>query len=80
MKNPILKTSNGIREALCNLWYQNDSSIAEIEDAVADSKTGYELMTKLNRMNLFRKFTLDRETDTMVRLKSVDSYGNVSYF
>ena len=80
MKNPVLKTSNGIREALSNLWYQNECSIAHIEDAVADSRTGYELMTKLNSLNLFRKFTLDRETDTKVRLKSVDRLGNVSYF
>ena len=80
MKNPVLKTSNGIREALCNLWYQNECSIAHIEDAVADSRTGYELMTKLNSLNLFRKFTLDRETDTKVRLKSVDRLGNVTYF
>ncbi len=80
MKNPVLKTSDGIREALSNLWYQNECSIAHIEDAVADSRTGYELMTKLNSLNLFRKFTLDRETDTKVRLKSVDCFGNVSYF
>ena len=80
MKNPVLKTSNGIREALQNLWYHNECSIAYIEDAVADSKTGYELMTKLNGLNLLRKFVLDRETDTMVRLKSTDLLGNVSYF
>ena len=80
MKNPVLRTSDGIREALSNLWYGNECSIAQIEDAVADSKTGYELMTKLNSLNLFRKFTLDRENDIMVRLKSVDSLGNVSYF
>jgi hypothetical protein len=80
MKNPVLKTSNGIREALSNLWHQNECSIAHIEDAVADSRTGCELMTKLNSLNLFRKFTLDRETDTKVRLKSVDRLGNVSYF
>lgn len=80
MKNPVLKTSNGIREALENLWYRNECSIAHIEDAVEDSKTGKELMEKLNNLNLFRKFTLDRETDTRVRLKSVDHLGNVSYF
>lgn len=80
MKNPVLKTSNGIREALSNLWYQNDCSIAHIEDAVADSKTGAELVNRLNDLKLFRKFTLDRETDTRVRLKSVDRLGNVSYF
>lgn len=80
MKNPVLQTSNGIREALSNLWYHNECSIAHIEDAVADSKTGYELMTKLNGLKLFRKFVVDRETDTRVRLKSVDRLGNVSYF
>jgi len=80
MKHPALKTSNGLREALSNLWYGDECSIAHIEDAVEDSTTGYELMTKLNSLNLFRKFTLDRETDTKVRLKSVDRLGNVSYF
>lgn len=80
MKNPVLRTSNGIPEALSNLWYGNECSIAQIEDAIMDSTTGHELMTKLNGMNLFRKFTLDRETDTKVRLKSVDRLGNVSYF
>jgi hypothetical protein len=80
MKNPVLKTSNGIREAMESLWYHNECSIAHIEDAVEDSKTGYELMTKLNSLNLFRKFVVDRETDTKVRLKSVDRLGNVSYF
>lgn len=80
MKNPVLKTSNGTREALSNLWYQNECSIAQIDDAVADSKTAYELMTNLNRLNLLRKFTIDRETDIMVRLQAVDKLGNVSYF
>ena len=80
MKNPVLKTSNGIREALSNLWYQNECSIAQIEDAVEESKTGGELTNRLNGLNLFRKFTVDRETDTRVRLNSVDRLGNVSYF
>lgn len=80
MKNPILRTADGYREAMSNLWYHNECSVAHIEDAVADSKTGYDLMTKLNSLNLFRKFTLDRETDTRVRLRSVDGLGNVSYF
>ena len=80
MKNPVLKTSNGIREALSNLFYNGDCSITDIEDAVEDSKTGYELMAKLNSLDLFRKFVLDKETDTRVRLKSIDRLGNVSYF
>ncbi len=33
----------------------------------------------LGRLNLLRKFRLDRETDTRIRLKSTDTLGNVSY-
>lgn len=32
-----LYTANGIPEALSNLWYSNDSSVVEIEDAVEDA-------------------------------------------
>ena len=77
MKNPVLKTSMGFHEALCNLCYRG--SVAHIEDAIEDSKTGAELVRKLNNLNLLRQFVLDRETDTKVRLKSVDRLGNVSY-
>lgn len=80
MKNPVLKTSNGMQEALSNLFYGNKCTIADIEDAVADSKTGIELVVKLNDLDLLRCFVLDRETDTRVRLKSVDRLGNISYF
>lgn len=80
MKNAVLKTSNGIREAMSNLWYRNECSIAEIEDVVEDSTSGIELMNGLNSLNLFRKFVIDRETDKKVRLKSVDVFGNISYF
>lgn len=80
MKNPVLKTSNGIREAMSNLWFHNECSIVEIEDIVEDSNNGTELVNRLNSLNLFRKFILDRETDKKVRLKSVDRLGNVSYF
>lgn len=78
MKNPRLRTDRGIPEALSNLCYR--CSVVDIEDAVADSETGTELVTKLNKLNLLRDFTLDRETDRGVRLKSVDTMGNVSYF
>ena len=80
MKNPILKNSNGIRESLSNLWYRDECSIVEIEDAVEDSNNGIELANKINSLKLFCKFILDRETDTKVRLKSIDKLGNVSYF
>ena len=80
MKNPTLRTSRGQAEALQNLWYNNRCTIADIEDVVEDSTNGTELVSKINKLNLLRKFTLDRETETKVRLKSIDALGNVSYF
>lgn len=79
MKNVRLKTSSGIQEALSNLC--DTCHTTAIEDAVADSKTGSELVSRLNNLRgLYRNnFTLDRETDTMVRLKTVDCWGNTSY-
>lgn len=78
MKNPRLKTGRGIPEALSNLCCR--CSITDIEDAVEDSKTGVELLAKLNKLSLNRHLILDRETDTKVRLKTVDYLGNVGYF
>lgn len=80
MKNPIFKNSNGIREALSNLWYGNECCIAEIENAVEDSDNGAELANKINNLKIFYKFILDRETDAKVRLKANDCWGNVHYF
>ena len=77
MKNPIMKTSRGVRLALSNIC--NTCSITDVEDAIADSRSGAELVSKLNRLGIFDKFTLDRETDSMVRLKCVDYCGNVEY-
>lgn len=78
MKNPRLRTDRGISEALSNLCC--DCSVVDIEDVVADSETGAELLKQLSRLDLFRRFTLDRENDRMVRLKAVDCFGNISYF
>lgn len=79
MRKATLRTSHGMPEAMSNLCgYRR--SIVEIEDVVEDSKNGIELVNGLNSLKLYRKFTLDRETDTKVRLKAVDCFGNVSYF
>ena len=77
MKNPRMKTSRGIPLSLSNIC--NTCSVIDIEDAVADSRNGAELVSKLNRLGIFDKFALDRETDNMVRLKCVDYCGNVEY-
>ena len=79
MKNLRYKTDMGINLALSNLC--NTCSTTAIEDAVADSETGAELVRRLNNIKglFYNNFTLDRETDTQVRLKTVDGWGNVSY-
>ena len=77
MKNPRMKTSRGIPLALSNIC--NTCSVTDIEDVVADSRSGAELVSRINRLGIFDKFTLDRETDSMVRLKCVDYCGNVEY-
>ena len=77
MKNPRMKTSRGIPLALSSIC--NTCSVTDVEDAVANSQSGAELVSRLNRLDIFDKFALDRETDNMVRLKCVDYCGNVDY-
>lgn len=77
MKN--LKLTNHVGVRLSLTFICDACPTVAIEDAVADSKTGAELVSKLNSLGIYDKFTLDRETNTMVRLKSVDCWGNVRY-
>lgn len=79
MRKPRLVTEHGLPESLSNLYYGNESSVIEIKDAVEDSNTAAELAKKLNRLNLLRTFTVDRETEEYARLQTVDAFGNKSY-
>jgi hypothetical protein len=74
-----LYLDNGIPETLSNLWYGTDSSVVEIRDAVEDAKNGEDLLNRIQKMKLLRKFTLDRENEKRVRLKATDFCGNISY-
>ena len=74
-----LMTARGIPEALSNLWYGNECDIATFQDAIEDSKNAEDLVRRINGLKIFRKFTLSRETDSVVRLKGIDCWGNVSY-
>ena len=80
MKNPKLTTANGIPESLSNLYCGSKCSAAAIQDAVEDSSTGSELAANLNRLNLFEKFSVDRETPVYARLTATDCWGNKMYF
>lgn len=75
-----LYTASGIPEVLSNLWYSNDSSVAEIEDAVEDASDSNDLLNRIKKLNLLRKFSLDRENVKRIRFKCTDCWGNVSYF
>ena len=44
-----------------NLWYSNDSSVVKIEDAVEDASDSNDLLNSIKKLNLLRKFSLDRE-------------------
>ena len=74
-----LLTASGINQAISNLWYGDECDIMQFQDAIEDSKNGAEMVRNLNRLRIFNKFTLDRETETTTRLKTVDYCGNVSY-
>ena len=74
-----LYTSNGIPEALSNLWYGTDSSVVEIRDAVEDAKNGKDLLNRIQKMKLLRQFTLARENEKRIRFKGTDCWGNTSY-
>ncbi len=80
MKNPKLMTVNGISESLSNLYFGENCSVFSIMDATEDSLTGKELAEKLNKLKLFSKFTVDRETPEYARLITTDCFGNKHYF
>ena len=64
MKNPELFSENGSKEDLTMLFLRYNCSVMEIQDVIEDSESGAELTAKMNKLKLFSKFTLDRETPT----------------
>lgn len=74
-----LYTSNGIPEALSNLWYGTECSVVEIRDAIEDAKDGRDLLGRLKKMHLLRRIHADRENEKRVRFKTIDFMGNTSY-
>ena len=72
-------TSSGILMSLSNLYFRNESSVMEIQDAIEDATTAEEMRDNLNKLNLFEKFEIDRVTEKYARLKSVDCFGNIHH-
>ena len=71
-----LYLANGIPEALSNLWYGSDSTVVEIRDAVEDAKNGKDLLNRIQKMKLLRKFTIDRENEKRIRFKVTVIYSH----
>ena len=65
--------------AMCDLAWDRDDTI-KIYDAVEDAKDGKDLVKRLNALKLMVHWTLDRETDTMVRLRGKEPMGNTRFF
>ena len=80
MKNPELLTANGIPEALSIMFHKDNCNVVAIQDATEDSVTGSELVENLNKLRLFSRFRLDRETNEYARLITTDCWGNTHYF
>ena len=79
MKNPELFTETGSLEDMTILFLRYNCSVMEIRDVIEDSSTGSELVAGINRLKLFSKFTLDRETPEYVRLKTTDCFDRTYY-
>jgi len=77
--NIRLYTASGIPEAMENLWFRCECSLVEIQDAVEDAKDSKDLLRRIQRMKLLRKFTLDRENEQKIRFKGTDCWDNISY-
>lgn len=80
MKNPELITANGLKEELSIMFHKDNCNVIEILDATEDSVTGLELVENLNKLRLFSRFRLDRETAEYARLITIDCFGNTHYF
>ena len=80
MNNPVLITEDGVNEKLSSLYHKDNCTVIKIIDVAEESSTGAELADNLNRLTLFSRFTLDRETDKYARLVTTDCFGNRHYF
>ena len=79
MHNPHYTTSSMIPCAICDLAWDREDTVY-IHDAVEDAKNGKDLVKRLNSLHLKVRWTLDRETNTSVRLRGVEPMGNTRFF
>ena len=80
MRNPEVMDEKGDPEHLSGLFYKDNCTVIAIQDATEESVTGADLVEKLNKLRLFSRFQLDRETKEYARLITTDSWGKTHYF
>ena len=80
MRNPVLFTEHGVNENLSSLYHKDNCTVIKILDTAEDSATGEELADGLNKLKLFSRFSVDRETSEYARLVTTDCFGNKHYF
>jgi len=80
MKNAKLYLKDRTPLSLSSLYDSNKYTDMDILDAVEDAATVRDLVTNLNKMDLYVKFQIDRITREYVRLKGYDDLGNLRYF
>ncbi len=63
----------------CGNGFDRYATVTDVLDAVEDSVDAHDLFMRLAGLNLlgFDCMTIDRETDTYVRIKGVDKLKNV---
>lgn len=79
MKNPVLITEHGVSENLSSLYYKDNCTVIKILDTAEESTTGAELADGLNKLRLFSRFSVDRETPKYARLVTTDCFGDKHY-
>lgn len=81
MKNPKYYNGNRIPYSWRNLnFIDRNINVVTIMDIIEDSNNGEELVRELGKLNMVhKKWIVDRETDTKVRIKNTDALGNVTY-
>lgn len=81
MKNANFFNGSGYGEAWSNLNFRgNTANVVTVLDIIEDAMCGEELVRELAKVPmLHNEWTVDRETDTKVRIKNIGPFGDAHY-
>lgn len=84
MKFQKLNLRNGMGTAcslsnICGYW-PNAAGVIDIEDAIEDATNAEDICNRLGKLDLLMKsWSVDRETESYLRLLHIDGFGNRQY-